>query len=326
MDRRLFLNRVGRAGLAVATTVGLGAWLHDRRSAAEFGRDQAAARAAVLPSYQVERPAGSVALAVVRGRDPEQLVAAALGALGGIETFIRPGDVVLIKPNAAFDRPPAFGATTRPEVLLSVARLCRQAGARRVMVTDNPINQPAACFSRSGLSQAVAAAGAELVLPRPQDFAPVRIDGEALQTWPLLLGPLQQANKVIGIAPCKDHNLCGASLTMKNWYGLLGGRRNQFHQQIERVVADFAVMIRPTLVILDGTRLLLRSGPTGGSLADVAAGDTIVAGTDMVAVDAVGCELLGRGLEAVPYLHRAETRGLGTTHWRGLTWREVQVG
>ena len=38
------------------------------------------------------------------------------------------------------------------------------------------------------------------------------------------------ATKVIGVAPVKDHNLCRASMTTKNWYGLLGGRRNQFHQ------------------------------------------------------------------------------------------------
>ena len=41
-------------------------------------------------------------------------------------------------------------------------------------------------------------------------------------------------------------------MTMKNWYGLLGGRRNQFHQDIHGIVSDLALMMKPTLTILDG--------------------------------------------------------------------------
>lgn len=326
MQRREFLQRVGQTGLAAAAVTATAVWLRDQRSAAEFFREQEHASTITLPSYRVERPPGSTELVIARGQDPERLVIAALDALGGIRSFVSRHDVVLIKPNAAFDRPPAFGATTRPEVLRCLARLCREAGARRVIVTDNPINQPAGCFAKSGLELAAAQAGAELFLPRPSAFAQVEVNGEALQTWPILYAPLQEATRVIGLAPCKDHNLCGASLTMKNWYGLLGGRRNQFHQQIHQVVADFAAMIRPTLVLLDATRVLRRNGPTGGSLGDVAAGNTLVAGTDMVAVDAVGCELLDRRLDAVAYLGRAEARGLGSTRWRERRWQEVQVG
>jgi uncharacterized protein (DUF362 family) len=265
-------------------------------------------------------------MAVARGRDPEKLVRAALGEMGGIEAFVQPDDVVLIKPNVAFDRPPALGATTNPEVLGAVARLCRQAGARRILVVDNPINQPEGCFFKSGIQAAAAEVGAELVLPKPSAFEPLRIDGEVLSTWPLFYRPFTQATKVIGVAPCKDHNLCSGSMTMKNWYGLLGGRRNQFHQHIHGIISDFPHMIQPTLVILDATRLLMRNGPTGGSLSDVAPGDALVAGIDMVAVDTFGYTLMGRDPATLDYLHRAEARGLGTTRWQEQNWREIQTG
>jgi uncharacterized protein (DUF362 family) len=85
-------------------------------------------------------------------------------------------------------------------------------------------------------------------------------------------------------------------------------------------------MIQPTLVVLDATRMLMRNGPTGGSLGDVATGDTVVAGTDMVAVDTVGYGLLGRDPAKLEYLQKAESRGLGTTRWRELNWREALVG
>ncbi|MEW6753002.1 MAG: DUF362 domain-containing protein [Candidatus Latescibacterota bacterium] len=325
MRRREFMGRVGRTGLAAAAAVVGGLHLHDRRSAAQHlaAQDDEAVR---LPSYRVDRGTGAVALAVARGSQREALVRAAVGALGGMGAFVGPGDVVLVKPNAAFDRPASLGATTHPDVLRAVIALCREAGARRILVADNPINQPQACLSRTGLGQAAEELGARVVWPRPDAFRPVRIGGEALDTWPLFHGPLAQATRLIGLAPCKDHNLCGASLTMKNWYGLLGGQRAQFHQRIHAVIADFALMVQPTLVVLDATRMLVRNGPTGGSPADLAEGSALVAGTDMVAVDAMGAQLLGRDPAQLEYLHRAAARGLGTTQWQSLAWREVQVG
>ena len=95
-------------------------------------------------------------------------------------------------------------------------------------------------------------------------------------------------------------------MTMKNWYGLLGGRRNQFHQYIHSIVSDFALMMKPTLVMLDGMNVLMKNGPTGGRLSDVKPMNTIVAGTDMVAVDAYGyTHLLERDIAELTYLHKA---------------------
>ena len=134
---------------------------------------------------------------------------------------------------------------------------------------------------------------------------------------------------MIGVAPVKDHNLCRASMTTKNWYGLLGGRRNQFHQDIHGIIADLALMMRPTFVVLDGTRVLLRSGPTGGSLADVQAGP------DDRRLDRLARRRrlrLGRPARAegraAPGLLRARrpTRGLGNPDWKLTNVREVQVG
>jgi len=135
-----------------------------------------------------------------------------------------------------------------------------------------------------------------------------------------------KATKVIGLAPCKDHNLCHASMTMKNWYGLLGGRRNQFHQFIHSIVSDFALMMKPTLVILDGMNVLMSNGPTGGRLSDVKQMNTIIAGTDMVAVDACGYErLMERDLAELTYIHKAHDRGLGNKNWKETVFKEVQA-
>ena len=326
MDRRDFLKRAGATGLAIAGTALGAAYLYDPRSGADFFREEKLRDIKILPSFLVDRGPNPVTMAVARGENIDALVRAAIGEMGGIKSFIKTGDIVLLKPNVAFDRPPALGATTNPDVLKAVAKLCLEAGARRILVADNPINQPEGCFFKSGIQAAAAEIGAELILPRPSAFSPLKIDGEVLSTWSMFYKPFETATKVIGIAPCKDHNLCSGSMTMKNWYGLLGGRRNQFHQNIHGIISDFPHMIKPTLVVLDATRVLMRNGPTGGSLGDVARRNTLVVGTDMVAVDAFGYTILGRNPDDLEYLHKAEDRGLGSARWQSQNWMEIQVG
>lgn len=170
--------------------------------------------------------------------------------------------------------------------------------------------------------------GARVYLPGPADFEDLHTPGATwIETWPFFWRPFQGATKVIGVAPVKDHNLCRASMTTKNWYGLLGGRRNQFHQDIHGIISDLALMLRPTFVLLDGTKVLMRSGPTGGSLSDVAEGRTVVASTDSLAADAFGWDgLLSRQGEELPaYFAQAAARGLGEPDWRSLRLKEIQV-
>lgn len=268
-------------------------------------------------------------LGVARGARVPAMVRGAVDAIGGIGRFIQRGDVVVIKPNVAFERPAVLGATTHPEVLTALIHLVREAGAAEVRVADNPIESPQSCFARTGIQQAAVSAGARVFLPSPGEFETLHVPGATwIERWPFFWRPFQGATKVIGVAPVKDHNLCRASMTTKNWYGLLGGRRNQFHQDIHGIIADLALMLRPTFVLLDGSRVLFRSGPTGGSLSDVKAGRTILASTDSLAADAFGWDnLLERKGEALPaYFAKSAARKLGDPDWKARSIKEVQIG
>jgi uncharacterized protein (DUF362 family) len=312
--RRWFLGRLVRAGLG---TLGMGAlgWAFWDRRGPMPGEKSAADDP--LPDFSI--PDQPKRLAVVHGDERGANVIAAVAALGGMERFIRAGDRVLLKVNAAFASPPVLGATTHPEVVNQVARMCFQAGARQVLVTDNPINDPASCFALSGIAAAAQAAGARVILPDARRFEPYSLPGGRLiRHWPLLREPLRQVEKVIGLAPVKDHHRSGASMTLKNWYGLLGGRRNIFHQEIHTIIAELSLLIRPTLVILDGTLSMMRNGPTGGSLDDLKPTRTLIAGTDPVAVDAAGAALLDKTVDDLPHLRMAERLGAGTADYRSL--------
>jgi uncharacterized protein (DUF362 family) len=278
-----------------------------------------------LRDFRVPRPAGAADVGIGRTGDVTTRLRKALDAVGGLAHYVQPGDIVLVKPNVAFDRSPNLGATTHPEILEALVRmLLVDARAQEVRVADNPIESPADCFAKSGVRAATEAAGGRIYLPDGNAFSKLHTPGAKLiEHWWFFQRPFSNVDKVIGIAPVKDHNLCFASMGIKNWYGLLGGRRNQFHQDIHEIVSDLSIMIRPTLTILDGTRVLMQNGPTGGDPSNVKAGDAVLAGVDPVALDAWAFEhLLERGTDYPRYLFKAEEKGSGRMDWRGRV-REV---
>lgn len=321
LTRREALAR-GAGAVVAAGLAATGAFWLSRRGAS---RPSAAPS---LPNYfaSIALPESSPRLSIATGDEAriDAMVRAAVGGLDvqlGMRRFVAANDIVVIKPNAGFDRPPNLGATTHPEVLRTVIRLCREAGAGRVIVTDYPIESPEACFARSGIGSVAMAEGADLAWPSPGAFESLTVRvraardrGEGLEHWPVFTRPLRQATKLVGIAPVKDHNLAGGSMQLKNWYGLLGGRRSQLHQAIHEVISDLALVFSPTLVIADGTRVMMRSGPTGGRLSDVQPGGllnrpVVVASVDPVACDAWCYEnLLGRNPGMLRYLELAHAK------------------
>ena len=316
LGRREFLARAGKAGISIAAAAGASYLLYDSKGPRP-GVD--AEELVTLPDFSIKHRVGQT-MSVVKGSDRVETLNKAIELLGGIERFVKPGEIVAIKPNVAFASPPMLGATARPELVAEVVKLCySRGGAKKVYVTDSPINDPASCFTLSGIGKAANEAGAEVVLPRNHLFKHTTLaGGRLIKNWPILFGPFEKADKVIGIAPVKDHHRSGASMTMKNWYGLLGGRRNIFHQDINTIIAELAMMVKPTLVILDGTEVMMTNGPTGGSVSDLRRADTLIASTDMVAADSYGCGLLGLAVPDLPYLAKAEKAGAGTTDYESL--------
>lgn len=315
IGRREFLIRSAKAALAVTAAGSLTYWRHDSQGPGRFAAGDESL--VVVPDFSIPDQKGKMSIAT--GPDRSKTVAAALQSLGGIETFIKPGDQVLIKVNAAFAMPALLSATTHPQLLAEVTRLCFKAGAIAVVVTDNPINAPQSCFALTGIQQAAVSTGAKVVLPRESFFRPTSVPNAVyLRNWPLLFKPFQNITKVIGMAPVKDHHRSGASMIMKNWYGLLGGRRNIFHQDIHNIIKELAIMVQPTLVILDGTTTMMSNGPTGGSLSDLKQTNTMIVSTDQVAADAFGATLLGKNKAQLPYILKAEAAGLGTADYEAL--------
>jgi uncharacterized protein (DUF362 family) len=314
----LQILRVTSAGLGVGAAA---YWLSERSErpvsalAQVGGRDHRVAANVALPE-----------LVVVQGDDPAALVRKAVETLGGIQRFIARGDVVVIKPNIAWDRTPEQAANTNPEVVAETVRQCFSAGAKKVIVTDVSCNEARRCFQRSGIQEAASKEGAEVLLPDPSRFREVNLGGDVLQTWQVF-EPFLTADKILNLPIAKHHGLTGTTLGMKNWYGILGGQRNRLHQEIHQSLADLAAFMRPTLTILDAYRVLIRNGPTGGNLEDVELKKTVVSGTDPVALDAyVAKAYWDLDAASLPYLDLAAKRGLGIVDFSKVRMAAHRLG
>lgn len=320
MNRREFIIRAAKAAATVAASGYI---------AYRFREEGGPSIVEAKPRFSFRAfavPGTESRMSIVSGANRRRTLNAALDAIGGIETYIKPGDRVLLKVNAAFALPPILAATSHPDLVSELVKLCAAAGATRVVVTDHPINDARACFNLTGIARAAEEAGAQVVIPRQDDFLPFSLEGGRLiNNWPVLARPFEDITKVIGVAPVKDHHRSGASMTLKNWYGLLGGRRNVFHQEIHEIIRELALMIKPTLVILDGTESMTRNGPTGGSLSDLKPTHTMIASTDPVAADAFGATLLGRRLSDLPYITKAAISGAGTANFELLSPKRINM-
>jgi uncharacterized protein (DUF362 family) len=311
LNRRQLLRWWGPVALTGAALAGAGLLLRNRP-----GRHHYREEAAVPPDWRADTESAA-RIAITGGNGPIDNLAVAIAAMGGIEAFIKPGERVLIKPNCAWDRRPEQAANTNPELIAELVRLCLAAGAVSVVVADNSCHDPERSFSRSGIGPAARAAGAKI---RHQGNAGTRLvdlGGTALGPWQVL-APLTEVDRVINVPIVKQHSLAGVTIGMKNWIGAVVGQRSALHQQLALVTAELGAAFRPTLTVVDATRVLTGGGPTGGSLDMVVSPDLVAVATDPVAADAWGASLLKVTPPELEHLGMAAQLGLGTVDWQSV--------
>ena len=118
LARREFLARAGKAGLSIAAAGAVSSLLYDTK-----GPQNKVSKLVSLPDFSVE-PIKGQTISIIKGADRAESVNKAIKLIGGIERFVRPGETVVIKPNIAFASPSALGATSNPELIAEIVRLC----------------------------------------------------------------------------------------------------------------------------------------------------------------------------------------------------------
>ena len=128
----------------------------DRR---DFLKQAALAGVAVTLGDKLSLAKASTKLVKIQGsgvsRDLSQAVQKVLQPLGGMSSFVRKGQTVLLKPNMGFPTPPEQRATTSPDLVAAVSREVQACGAKQVLILDNPVRRPEACMRTIGIPEAV---------------------------------------------------------------------------------------------------------------------------------------------------------------------------
>jgi uncharacterized protein (DUF362 family) len=275
--------------------------------------------AALLPrpvfAADPEETATGPLVAVARG-DKTKLVRAAVDRLGGIAQFVKKGDTVCLKPNVSFAANAECGATTSAGIARQVVQLCLEAGAARVVIADYTLASAELCVEKSGIADAIVDKSrvSILTLSKERQFAEVKIpDGKEMKTAKVARIALE-SDKLINLPAAKSHSATGVSLGMKNLMGLVWDRGIMHQLNLHQAIADLATVIRPSLIVVDATRVLTSGGPGGPGKTAIL--NTVIAGTDPVAVDscAVGItQWYGKSFtgDKVRYLVAAAAHGLG---------------
>ncbi len=257
-----------------------------------------------------------VSIEPCRQHDDPAAVKAALTRLldriGGIESIVSAGDRVLLKPNLILDRPYTTGVTTNPNVVFAMAGLCREAGAREVVVAEGCAvgADTEAVLRNLGFYEMAEAHGCRVVNfhkdtythvvnPMGRNIKRIRLP----QTW-------MESDVVINLPCMKTHDALGATLGLKNMKGVIHPQdKKRFHKWgLEQCIVDLAHLTLPELTIIDGTIGLEGDGPVVGDPVNLG---LLVASKDTVALDRICLDIMGFEPDEVGYVHMAALAGLG---------------
>lgn len=237
----------------------------------------------------------------------------ALSPLGGLESFVRPGQRVLLKPNLLRPSSPRNAVTTHPSLIRALAQMVRDIGAEPI-IGDSPSLGPWPLLTRiTGMADVAKATGARLVnldTPRavrtPEGFS-FRVLEIAQEVF--------EVDVVINLPKLKTHTMTTLTLGVKNLFGCVPGmRKSAWHLKagtdrtfFGELLLEIALLVKPALTILDAVWGMEGNGPTSGNPRFVG---RILASPSPIALDRVVAEAIGLQPEEVPYLAPAVKRGL----------------
>ncbi len=284
----------------------------------------AAACAAIAPdaAFAAEEKSKIV---VVHGKDIAKMVAAGMAKLGGWNKFIKPGAKVAIKPNLAWNSKPEQGGNTHPDILRAVVLAAEAAKAKTITVPENSCQPEKMTFRASGATTALKGTEARLYRPKKSDYKEVDVPKGKICQKAKVAVDLLEADCLINIPVAKHHGGATLSLSMKNWMGAIDNdtRRSWHRNGLHQCIADLSTFLKPTLVIIDATRIMLDHGPQGpGKLAHP---NEIIFATDPVAADTYAASLFGKKPSDVPHIRIAAEMGVGCDDLAKISVERVEV-
>ncbi len=233
--------------------------------------------------------------------------------LGGVARFVKRGDRVLLKPNfiapRALDQNPA---QTHPAVILAVATLLKDYGARPFLGDSPAWADAATCARVLGLTEPLAKLDVpivELDRSRRCRLGPgrptIEISSVALD-----------ADVIINLPKFKAHQQLVTTFAIKNMFGCVSGKRKalwHFRRGNDPVrfctlLIDIYRRLAPAVTIIDGIVAMEGRGPIRGTSKPLG---WLIAGVEPIACEIVCCRLVGIEPERIPVIRTARQIGFG---------------
>ncbi|MFC2022421.1 DUF362 domain-containing protein, partial [Chloroflexota bacterium] len=236
------------------------------------------------------------------------------------ERLIGRGDHVLIKPNLVEPASPDSGQITSPRVIEAVARYCLDYGAARVIVGEGPsYYQPQShlreCFTRTGVREVADRLGIEWVLFDEHHYQTFKEVSDYTPDEFRVTEFAFTCDKFVNLPVLKTHYLTTVTLAMKNLKGCLKREDKPLfhHRDLSRAVVELCKIVRPTINVIDCTpRTIVRQlGEGCASEGRQSGSGLLIASSDIVATDAVGCALMGINPAEVRTVTLGDAVGLG---------------
>jgi len=293
MNRREFFKKSLQAGLLTGTVATFG----------NYHKLFANSKIYTPPNFD---------LVAIKGGMPDVMFDKAIASLGGMKSFVKKGQTVVVKPNIGWDVSPERAGNTNPLLVNRIIKHCFEAGAKDVYVFDHTCDDWKKSYSTSGIERTVKDAGGKIVSGASEGYyQDVTIStGEKLKTakvHELILS----CDVFINVPVLKSHGSAELTMSMKNLMGIVWDRRFWHRNDLHQCIADFAAYRKPDLNIIDAYNVMIKNGPRGVSTNDVIQMKSQLISTDMVAIDAAAAKLISYNPTAINYIKLASEKNIG---------------
>ena len=240
-----------------------------------------------------------------------QMVKEAVDLLGGLETIVRPGQTVALKPNVVTGTLSGPGVTTDNRVVEAMIRLCQEAGAGLVKVVEGAgyFTETGKALELSGIKALAEKYGAEVVDVDRDEHVELEVKNPLITPTVKVSTEFMDADVRINLPVMKTHDQLRVTLGVKNLKGVLPKyMKRNFHKiGVVKGILDLSKAVPVDLTVLDCIVAMEGLGPSFGPKVEL---NTIMASRDIFSLDRVASKVMGFDASELDYLVEAAEHGL----------------
>jgi uncharacterized protein (DUF362 family) len=267
-----------------------------------------------------------VSILKTNAKDIEMEVKTGLALIG--EPNLQRDSTVVIKPNLCCIKPPETGATTDVKVVEGIVNYLRnEFGISDISIVESDGTQVLAdmAFKLLGYEKLSKKLNSNLVNLSKAPFSVKKFPQNALLKEVQFPDIFENADFFISVPKIKTHMDCMFTCTLKNQFGCNPvPRKVKYHKRLDDAIVDLNIAFKPNLVVVDGIVAMEGyRGPTDGLPIKM---NTLIFGTDPVAVDHLVARIMGLNPNDISHIVEAEKRGLGKTEYStiGVNIKKVE--